>query len=246
MKINWNYIKGVLLICLIGFLYGFSNHRNNTVKVKDIVVEFEKGNNLFMNYEMVNKLLIQNGKTVRNQEKSVINLHKLESNILSHPMVENAAVFLTVDGTLKATVRQRSPIARIVSGDKSYYIDKQAERMPLSTNHSERVMVVTGDIWEDDYDQIYQLATTISNDEFLKKQIVGIEKMPNNEYVLSTRIGNQSILFGKIEQLKDKFMNLKSFYKKTMVDGTINNYTSINLKYNKQVVCTKEVEYGTQ
>ena len=70
--------------------------------------------------------------------------------------------------------------------------------------------------------------------------------MPKKEYNLNTRIGDEVIVFGKIEQLKDKFMNLKSFYSKTMVDSTINNYTSINLKYNKQVVCTKEVEYGTQ
>ena len=128
MKINWNYINGVLLIALIGFLYGFSNHRNNSIKVKEIVIEFEKGDNLFMNSQMVNKLLIQKGKTVRNQEKSVIDLHKLESNVLSHPMVENAAVFLTVDGLLKAKVRQRTPIARIVSKTRVIIlINKQKE-----------------------------------------------------------------------------------------------------------------------
>ena len=52
MKINWNYIKGFFLITLVGFLYGFANHKNNQVKVKEIKVSFEKGNNLFMNFEM--------------------------------------------------------------------------------------------------------------------------------------------------------------------------------------------------
>ena len=56
----------------------------------------------------------------------------------------------------------------------------------------------------------------------------------------------KKIILGKIERLNEKFRNLESFYSKTMIDSTINNYTSINLKYNKQVVCTKEVEYGTQ
>ncbi|MBI9041619.1 cell division protein FtsQ [Lutibacter sp.] len=244
MKINWNYIKGVFLITLIGFLYGFSNHKNNAIKVKEVVVEFERGNNLFMNYEMVNKLLIQNGKTVRNQEKSVIDLHKLESNVLSHPMVENAAIFLTVDGSLKAKVKQRTPIARVVSEDESYYIDRQAKRMPLSVNHSERVLIIFGDVEEEDFEEIHLLATTILNDEFLKKQIIGVELAPDNEYVLETRVGEQKIIVGKIENLNEKFENLKSFYNKTMLDSTINNYSSINLKYRKQVVCTKEVEYG--
>ena len=87
-----------------------------------------------MNFEMVNKLLIQNDATVKNQAKSVIDLHKLESRVLSHPMVESAAVFLTVDGSLKTKIRQRTPIARVLSNNESYYIDRQAKRIPLAAN----------------------------------------------------------------------------------------------------------------
>ena len=206
----------------------------------DVQVEFEEGNNLFMNYDMVNKLLIQNGKSVKNQAKSVIDLHKFEAKILSHPMVESAAVFLTVDGLLKARIKQRTPIARIKSGDTSYYVDRQAKTMPLSDMHSARTLLVTGEINEKDTDEIYTLVTTVLSDEFLKKQIVGIQKMPNNEYVLNTRIGEQKIIVGKIEELHQKFKNLKSFFNKTMSDGTIENYTTLNLKYNNQVVCTKK------
>ena len=246
MKINWNYIKGFFLLTLVGFLYGFANHKNNQVKVKEIKVSFVKGNNLFMNFEMVNKLLIQNDATVKNQAKSVIDLHKLESRVLSHPMVESAAVFLTVDGSLKANIRQRTPIARVLSNNESYYIDRQAKRMPLSANHSERVMIVSGNINEEDFEKIHLLVTTILNDEFLKKQFVGIEKMPNNEYMLETRVGEHVVNIGKIENLKEKFKNLSSFYNKTMADSTIAMYSLINLKYNKQVVCTKVEDYGTQ
>ena len=95
LKINWNYIKALFLIALLVFLYGFSHQKNNVKTVRDIVIEFDKGNNLFMDYEMVNKLLIQNGKTVKNQAKSVIDLHKLEAHVLAHPMVEDASIFLT-------------------------------------------------------------------------------------------------------------------------------------------------------
>ena len=246
MKINWNYIIGVLLIALVGFLYGFSNHKNNDVKVGEIDIEFEKGENLFMNYQMVNKMLIQNGKPIKNKAKSVIDLHKLESNLLSHPMVENAVIFLTVNGTLKTKIKQRTPIARVITNSESYYIDKQATRMPLSGNHSARVIIVSGNIKEENNDEIHQLVSTILSDDFLKEQIIGIEKTPNNEFILETRIGEQKIYIGKIENLNKKFKNLRSFYSKTMVDNSIKKYASINLKYNNQVVCTKELEYGTQ
>jgi len=236
----------VLLIALVGFLYGFSNHKNNDVKVGEIDIEFEKGENLFMNYQMVNKMLIQNGKPIKNKAKSVIDLHKLESNLLSHPMVENAVIFLTVNGTLKTKIKQRTPIARVITNSESYYIDKQATRMPLSGNHSARVIIVSGNIKEENNDEIHQLVSTILSDDFLKEQIIGIEKTPNNEFILETRIGEQKIYIGKIENLNKKFKNLRSFYSKTMVDNSIKKYASINLKYNNQVVCTKELEYGTQ
>lgn len=240
MKINWNYIKALFLLGLVVFLYGFSASRNQVQKVKEIEVEFEQGMNLFMTHEMVNKLLIQNGKTVKNQQKSVIDLHKLEANIISHPMVESASVFLTVDGLLKTSIKQRTPIARIINKNNSYYIDKQAKIMPLSINYSARVLLVSGNVTEEDNEAIHELVTKILNDEFLKKQIIGIEKVQPNEFVLLTRIGDQQIQIGEIENLDTKFKNLKSFFNKTMTDQTIDNYASINLEYNNQVVCTKK------
>tara|TARA_R110001583_G_scaffold93517_2_gene236451 strand:+ start:1174 stop:1896 length:723 start_codon:yes stop_codon:yes gene_type:complete len=240
LKVNWNYIKGLLLLGLVAFLYGFSHQKHAVKKVHDISIEFEEGENLFMDYQMVNKMLIQNGKTVVNEAKTVIDLHKLEATILNHSMVESASVYLTVDGLLKTKIKQRTPIARVLTDSKSYYIDREAKKMPLSENHSARVLLVSGDISEADNGKIYLLVTKILSDEFLKKQIIGAHKTQNNEFVLSSRIGDQNIELGKIENLDMKFKNLKSFFNKTMTDKTIDNYSSINLKYNNQVVCTKK------
>ncbi|WP_111709718.1 cell division protein FtsQ/DivIB [Lutibacter citreus] len=240
MKVNWNIIKGLLLLGLVVFLYGFSHHKHDARKVTNIAVEFEQGNNLFMNYEMVNKLLIQKGKTVKNEAKTVIDLQKLEKNVLSHSMVEDASVFLTVDGLLKTIVKQRTPIARVISHGQDYYIDKQAKKMPLSDNYSARVILVSGNITDNDIDDIYHLISKIIEDDFLKKQIIGVRKIANKEFVLNMRIGEQEIEIGNLENLNLKFQNLKAFFNKTMADKTIEDYKIINLKYNNQVVCTKK------
>ena len=240
MKINWIYIKGIALLALVTFLYGFSNYKNDKEKVKKIEVQFEQGNNLFMSYKMVNKLLIQKNETPKNIAKSVIDLQVLESNVLAHPMVEDAVVFLTVDGLLKARVKQRTPIARIITDNTSYYIDKQVKKMPLSPNYAARVMLVFGAINEKDLIKIYSIVDVILKDEILKKICISIQKSNENEFVLNTRIGNQKILVGNIENINQKLNNLKSFLNKSIGDKTINNYELINLKYNNQVVCTKK------
>ena len=229
----------MLLLGLVAFLYSFSYTKNIEKLVSDVTVEFAEGNNLFMDYQMVNKLLIQNGMSVKNQPKSVIDLQRLEANVRQHPMVESVAVYLTVDGLLKTKIRQRTPIARIEANNQSYYIDSQAKIMPLSVNHSARVMLVSGDIDEKDNEEIHELATAILERDFLKKQIIGIQKTSRDEYILNSRIGDQKISLGKIDNLKQKFKNLESFFNKTMKDNSIDNYVTINLKFDNQVVCTK-------
>jgi cell division protein FtsQ len=240
MKINWNYIKGLFLGLSVLFLFGFSNYRNSQKKITNINIEFEQGENLFMNYEMVNKLLIQNTKTVKNQAKSLIDLNELEKQVLAHPMVENATTYFTIDGYLKSSVKQRTPIGRVNTGLESYYIDRQGKKMPLSSNYSARVPIVTGVSEEESSSDLYKLLLFIKHDSFLKKQLTGIHKSAENDFILRTRIGGHQIILGKIEGLEVKFKNLKAFYNHTMTNKTIENYKTINLKYNNQVVCTKK------
>ena len=159
---------------------------------------------------------------------------------MAHPMVENATTFLTVDGKLKTSVKQRTPIGRINSESASYYIDRLGEVMPLSKNYSARVPIITGVSQSDNLDDLYKLLSYVRADTFLKKQIVGIHKQNDNQYRLLTRVGDHEIDFGKVENLKLKFKNLKAFYNYSMENKTIDNYTRINLKYNNQVVCTKK------
>ena len=240
MKINWNYIKGTFLIIGVLFLFGFSNYRNQHKKIAIIDVQFENGDNLFMSYEMVNKLLIQNGSSVVNQAKSLIDLNSLEKQVLAHPMVESAVTYITVEGALKTSVKQRSPIGRINSESESYYIDRLGEEMPLSENYSARVPIITGISRGDRLDNLFVLLSFIRADEFLQKQIVGIQKMDNEQYVLMTRIGEHIIELGEVKNLQLKFKNLKAFYNYTMANKTIEKYNKINLIYNNQVVCTKK------
>ncbi|OAD45232.1 cell division protein FtsQ [Polaribacter atrinae] len=233
------YIAFLLLIGCLGFLYSFSGKRNSNKKVTEIIIEFEAGDNQFLTHSMVNKLLIQNDTTVKNQAKSVINLYSLEKTVSENPYVENAAVFLTISGTLKSIIKQRTPVARIVDKKDSYYVDKQGVKIPLSSNYSARVMLVSGVKQEEEVKEILPLISFILQDNFLQKEVVGIEKFADDEYQFSVRSGNYKIDFGKLSEIDVKFKKLKAFYNKTFEDKTIEEYKTINLKYHNQVVCAK-------
>lgn len=233
------YIKSVFLIAVVVFLYGFSSQRNAARPVKESVVEFTNGENLFLSHEMVNKLLIQNNGALKNKAKSLINLHELEAVVFSNELVEKAKIFLTIDGVVKTVVTQRTPIARVNTEAAVYYIDKQGLKMPLSSNYSARVLLVSGAILDADIGSIYALINQIQKNEFLKKMIVGIEKKSEREYILRTRVYNQKIVFGEIKDLEKKLKKLEAFYNEVIQNDKVDAYKTINLKYNNQVVCTK-------
>ncbi|KGL58547.1 cell division protein FtsQ [Polaribacter sp. Hel1_85] len=228
-----------MLIGCLGFLYSFSSSRNLKKNVDEVVVEFEAGDNNFLTHSMVDKLLIQNDESVKNQAKSVINLYSLEKTVSKNPYVENASVFLTITGTLKSIIKQRTPVARIVNENDSYYVDKQGVKIPLSSNYSARVLLVSGVEGGEEINEILPLISFILEDNFLQKEVVGIQKFADEEYQFSVRSGNYKIDFGKLTKMEVKFKKLKAFYNKTFEDKTIQNYKTINVKYHNQVVCTK-------
>ncbi len=233
------YLFFVVFIVGLAFLFSFSSIRNQQKKVSEIIVEFEEGDNNFLTHSMVNKLLIQNNETVQNQAKSVIDLYGLEKNVSKNPYVEKASVFLTIGGQLKSTIKQRTPIARIIAKNSSYYVDKKGVKIPLSDNYSARVLLVSGVENESDIKEIMPLLSFVLEDEFLEKEIVGIEKSDIDEYQFAMRSGDYKINFGKLNEIDLKLKKLKAFYNKTFLDKTIQDYKTINLKYHNQVVCTK-------
>ena len=233
------YLLFLLMITGLTLLYSFSSARNLQKKVSNPIIEFEAGENNFLTHSMVNKLLIQNDREVKNQAKSVIDLYGLESKVSKNPYVEKASVFLTIDGTLKSIIKQRTPIARIISKNSSYYVDKQGVKIPLSDNFSARVLLVLGIKKDDNNKELLELLSYIVEDDFLKKEIVGIKKSDVKEYEFSVRSGNYKIDFGKFTDVDVKFKKIKAFYNKTFKDKTIEQYKRINVKYHNQVVCTK-------
>jgi len=242
MKRYKSVIKFASLTIVIVFLYGFAAHRNSLQTNKDVKVVFENGENLFVSYETVNKLLIQNLDAYKNQSKENINLNNLEGFLQRNEMIENAEIFLTLSGDLGAIITQRTPVLRVANKTETYYYDKLGARMPLSDNYSARVPITTDTISGQGNFDIIKLSNTIRNDNFLQKQIIGIkliEGEKTDQFELKTRVGDQKIIFGDLSRIDEKIAKLKVFYQKIMLDSTITDYKTINLKFFNQIVCEK-------
>jgi len=242
MKINWGIIKFLVIASLIVFMFGFSKQRNEVRKITKIDIEFKDENQIFITENTVNKLLIQNKGSVTSIGKETLDLNKMEKRLLENPMIKTADVYITVDGVLGANVIQRRPIAR-VEGIPNFYLDEDGKNMPLSTVYSARVPIVTG-ISGNQFAEVTELVKKITNDEFMKEYVIGLDVTPEGDVFLRIRKNEFKVLFGKSKDIETKFQKFKAFYKLTKKDSLLDTYSLINLKFKDQVVATKKETHG--
>lgn len=238
-KLNWNNIRLLLMLIAIVALYAFGLERNKKRLVSDPEIEFLGDSKLFITEETVNKLLIENLGDRQTLVKDDLFLKSLESVLTNNRMIEEAEVFVTTDGKLKAEVRQKTPVARIYEGSRSFYVDYQGTEMPVSENFSARVPLVSARITDDNKTELTRLFRYIYDDEFLKKNIISIEVKSDKDIIMKNRNYKYDIIFGEPKDIERKFSNYKAFFQKASQDSLIEKYSRINLKFTKQVVCTK-------
>ena len=229
----------LFLFITVVLLYAFTSDKNSNRIVKALNIEFVKTKYPFLTEDNVSKLLIQKNVKLTGVPKDILDLNELETALNRNPIIKNAEVYMSVNGELTAKIEQKSPIAR-VNTNASYYIDESGSYMPLSANFSARVPLVTGFVEKNNLENVYTVAKKVYGDEILIKYVTEIHQNKNNTISLRFRQNNFIVYLGEVSNLNKKFSNLKAFYQKALKDNTLNTYTTVNLQFDSQVVCTKK------
>ena len=102
------YAKFSSLFLLVVILFAFTGKRNKQRKISEARIEFIEEQDPYVNELMVNKLLIQNRDRVTNVGKEILVLNTVERTLNTHKMIEYSDVYLTVNGELRAIIKQRT------------------------------------------------------------------------------------------------------------------------------------------
>ena len=233
----------IALAGLMGFIYlERENQTLEGIQVK-ICRDTEKG---FLDEQKLYKI-IEARDSIHIQKIKQVNTNNLETVIKENPYVENVDAFVNIDNQLMVNVREKSVVLRIFNQNEAgYYIDENAEILPLSKQFSPRVLVANGYInvpyvkgFGSIYDSVYStsqsilkdlftLTAIIRQDKFLQAQISQIYINSKGEYDLIPQLGNQLIHLGSIENAAEKLNKLEVFYKKALAkEGWENTKRSI-------------------
>ncbi|MRT94188.1 cell division protein FtsQ/DivIB [Ancylomarina sp. 16SWW S1-10-2] len=228
------------LLAYLIFTFAFVNRKSDAIMITGIDIDIiDSLNTRFICDSEIKNLVLKNHPNIIGTQAIKINKEHLEHTINKIPFVKNTEIYTTLKGCLHLNIEQRKPIVRILKG-KGFYIDEEGKQMPLSSNYTSRVLVVSGHIKDKTIESdLMPLINFITKDEFWSSQINQIYVDSNNEYILIPRVGGQKIEMGKIDNYERKFLKLYALYKDGFSTVGWNKYKKINLKYENQVVCTK-------
>ena len=90
--------------------------------------------------------------------------------------------------------------------------------------------------------KLYAMAKYINANKFWNAQVRQIYINKDKEMELVPMVGDQKIIFGDTTDMNEKFNKLHTFYLQGLnVTGWWNKYSTINLKFKNQIVCTKKI-----
>lgn len=171
---------------------------------------------------------------------SDINLQSVENYLGKLSNFENVECNLTADGDLHVSVRPMIPVMRVFDGSNSFYVNRQGKVIPSNPRFFVDVPVVSGKFSRAfSPASLLPVVSFVKNDNFLRNLVgMTVANDPDN-IILVPRILGHVINFGDTTRLDEKRDALLLFYRKVIPYKGWQEYDTISVKFNGQIVATR-------
>jgi cell division protein FtsQ len=242
-------IKVAVSVLAISFLIAFSEHKQDGLLCKNIVIELDNTTeNHFLDEADIMKLVEGSGQAIKGTSLDHINLKAIETRLKYDKHILDADLFGDLKGNLIVNVELRRPIARIVQENApDAYIAEDGVIMPVSENYTSRVVLISGgyvktlleseDLHKlEEGKQLLELIEFVNEDKFWKAQIAQLDINSSGKITIYPQVTGQIVQFGKAEEIESKFKKLMIFYKEILPQRGWTRYERVNLEYEGQVI----------
>ena len=237
--------KHIILIIVATIVVGYTlgvaiwtNRRTNQniCPALDMTIT-DFGRRQYVTEEELVKLLKRDSIYPVGQVVSDISVQRIEETIQAHPMVRTAQCYMNQSGMVCVRLSQREPVLRIVTGDRSYFVDRDHTVMPIRESVRTPVLVATGNIGERmACDELADFALWLENEPYWQAKIQRIEvSNPRMVYWIQKPDGTRIIL-GDMSNFRGKMNKLRKLYDKGFEQIGWRTYEEIDLRFNGQVI----------
>ncbi len=242
------YILGSVFVLAfvagMGMLLHLSRERRQAILCSGLEVKVS-GNWQTLSAEDIRKSIDKFYGTYVGVKLSDIQPLKIENMLRAKPAVEDAQVWLDDTGLIHAEVRERTPILRFDYKGKSSFVDRNGIFFPTG-ELSDSVGVTTilcsplqaaDPVW---LSSLLAIVEDIMSSRQWKDKITGYEYNSEDGLILLADSGERLII-GELQDEKEKFSALKSYYSRIAPIHRDDPYKSVNVKYKKQIICRKDL-----
>lgn len=236
-------------ICMLVLLVASSRHHSGiTCKDVEVTIHSSGAGTYITKKEILDRIASRYPGLRKGTLLTKINLAQLETMLEQHLWIRQAELFFDNNHVLQIDIEERMPVARVfsVSGE-TFYVDDFGFRLPVNGKQIAYVPVFTG-FPEVTYPllqkdslllmQVKDMGIYMLKNDFWKAQIDQIN-IQDNQMELIPKLGKHQILFGEGVQIEQKFKRLMLFYKRVMKYSGWNYYSSLDLRYDKQIVALR-------
>ncbi len=245
MKRKLKIIKVIFGVALLIGLISFTVIKNASRTVNKIDVAFvQPVDNYFINDESIREIINKDGKNIMKQSLREVNVKEIEQIVSESPFVDSVQVSKDINGHLRLDIKANSAVARIKTLKNEFYLTTKGGKMPLSKLNSADVILVSGDVKPNEYEDLSKFVQALKADDLLKNHIIAIQKVGQRSFNLIVNTGNYYIELGTLNNFEQKLHNLKLFYNQYIDFIGTEDYEKLSLKFVNQVVATKRIKNG--
>ena len=182
------------------------------------------------------------------QRLDEIELSRIEKILVSRSAVSKCEAWTTDDGILHISIKQRIPALRFQNGDKGFYVDESGFIFPLDANYTAPVTVIKGNIpmlsQDGDHswlDKVMAMLRFIQKSRKWAGFWSSISVADNGDFILFPAEGKERFIFGKPDDFAQKFAKIERYYSTIKPNKEENYYKSVNVKFNGQIICRKDL-----
>ncbi len=230
----------VLLLSYLFFVFLRIEQEEKNLKLEGVMVVLKNPEFNFVDKKEVLRLLEQEIGTIKEIKQDSVNRNKIEELIGKNPFVREVQMFRTANNNYRIEILQRSPVLRVITDSKSYYLDEEAARMPTGVQYPVLVHIYKGNITQDFAKKVLlPFQTYLDAHPFWSEMIDYVWVNSKEELILYLKVQSGEIYFGKAEEVENKLEKLRVFIDKIGKHKGLDLYKSIDLRYDNQVVVKK-------
>lgn len=244
------FVTGTVLLCIQ------SGEKRHLLSCERVEINLTDGRD-YIKEDDIRRYLSTGLGSLIGQRIDSIKLYRIEEIIESKAAVKGCEAWTSPDGCLHLDISQREPAIRLIWSDGVSYADEEGFIFPLAGTLEVDVPEVRGAIpidrplkgrglardgCEREWVQgVLKLIDEMEDRKDLRGRLKSISVRHNGDLCIRLNDCQELFILGEAQEIEDKLDAMREYFRKIAPSKTEGYYKSVNLKYNKQIICRKDI-----